>query len=83
MKIRLIDFCNDVKQTRCHLTPLTGQELTHCVLLLLTSQVITASEGLCLELLLQGLPRCHHTLLQNRGQVYNQPDQEETATSPT
>lgn len=46
------------------------------------SQGITACGGLCLELLLQGLPSCHHTLLENRGQVCNQPAQEEAARLP-
>lgn len=33
--------------------------------------------------LIQGLPSCHHMLLQNRGQVCNQPGQEEAARLPT
>lgn len=47
MKIRLIYFCNDVKWTWWCLTPLTGQEWTHCLLLLPASQCITACKDLC------------------------------------
>jgi len=68
-------FCSRVKLTGWWLIPLPGQGWTHGFFQPSASQGVPGQGGLCLELLPQGLPSCHHVLLQNTGEVCNQPNQ--------